>query len=879
MEKADYMFQYVRFQFEALQNLNTVPKIRKDLRELPIGLDATYNRILHSIDTDFQCQLLGSLKRLAFSKMTLSIEGLSEAFRLYTMNSNDGTFDEAERPFSCTDILKYFSGLIVTHDGNFWSGYSTNTVRLVHFLKEYLTSSRVLEGSASVFSLNEVDSHLSIVRACFVYLWHISSQYAKGVDLKSSDHSYHLANYVGNYLLVHLEEILHESAEIGQEALPLLASNSQTLVTLLRIGRDFPPGSELNLRLRPYCYAALLGFRRLTERLISDGINKYITQEDLGRALSTAIYQGNTDVMQLFLKAGADVNVYGRQGTSLRNAMRRGDLTASDLLETHGTIVGGHPIIECISKYYQDEKAVKLLLDGGVDINMQDWRNETAIHVVISRGDERIFKLLLERGADITQDYTTGFIKVLLDKGADPNIRGGRFGTARQAACAILSTNGNPERPGFRRDLRYDRHSYNTTVISRNIRLLIDHGADMNIQGGEYGTALHALTGSREPETGQLMKLLLNSGAKVNQLSDWGTALHVACHEGMIETVHLLLDHDADVNAVGGKFGTPLQAAVTSMGWRWGTEDAPAREQKFILEIVELLLGRGAEMNQKGGKYGTALQAAYAIEYIDMELICLLLNHEADITAEGGHHKTMLAAACSNPVISYQSVKMLLDYGAGPNARGVADGTALIFACERQYFRLMQVLVDHGADGAAVNAKDEERLELVTLLLKEGADVNVEDRDGQTPLTIACKYDGGAEIVKLLLEHGANVFHQDCAAWHEAAQRSWAAGPGDILAIPKLLYNYHIDVNHVHKEHGTVLNTLVGQWYYDSGEELYSSIRWLLDHGANINILGGEFGFPLQAACTITGMSRDGSNVIKIQRFYHAATSHDVKAA
>lgn len=928
-----------------------MPKIRKALQNLPIGLDATYDRILQSIDSDFQRQVLGSLKWLAFSKRTLTIGELSEVFTLYTMNSNDGIFDEAERPFFCTDILKYFSGLIVTHDSNTWSDPSRNSVRLVHFsLKEYLTSSRVLEGSTSVFSLNEVDSHLSIVRVCLVYLGHISSQYAKGVDLDSSGHSYRLANYVGKYLLVHLEEILHESAEIGQEALPLLAANSQSLVTLLDIGRkpyigrDHSYESELNLRLRPYCYAALLGLRRLTELLISEDVNKYITQEDLDIALSTAIYEGNTDIMQLLLKAGADVNIYGRHGTSLRNAMKRGDLTASDLFETNGTIISSLPIIEYISEYSEDEKAVKLLIDRGVDINMQDNCNETAVHVVVSSGDKRIFDLLLERGADVNagiheylgtplqracwikENYSTRFIKLLLDRGADPNIRGGRFGTALQAACAILSTNGSPERPGFCRGLRYDRHSYYTTVISRNIRLLIDHGADVNIEGGRYGTALHALAGSRESETGQLIKLLLANGAKVDQLSDWGTALHVACHEGMVETVHLLLDHDADVNAVGGKFGTPLQAAVTSLDGGWGTEDALAHERELILEIVELLLKRGAEINQMGGKYGTALQAAYANEYVDVKLICLLLNHGADITAEGGHHQTMLTAACSNPRIGLESVQMLLDRGADVNARGGADGTALIVACKRGNLELMQVLIGHGADvnakgpqgqtalttafynggnefissvvklllekGADVNAKDkdgrtplilscynEERLELVKLLLKEGADVNVENKHGQTPLTIACKSSGGAEMAKLLLEHGANVSYRDCAAWHEVAQHPYWAAPEDKLAMLKLLYNYHIDINHVHKEHGTVLTTLVERWYHDSRRELYPSIRWLLDHGANINIPGGKSGFPLQAACTLTRISQDvNSNSANTKLLLEQCPDIDVNA-
>jgi ankyrin repeat protein len=57
-------------------------------------------------------------------------------------------------------------------------------------------------------------------------------------------------------------------------------------------------------------------------------------------------------------------------------------------------------------------------------------------------------------------------VKLLLDRGADVNIQGGPFGNALQAAAY-----------------------YGSQEI---VKLLLDRGADVNIQGGAYGNALQA---------------------------------------------------------------------------------------------------------------------------------------------------------------------------------------------------------------------------------------------------------------------------------------------------------------------------------------------------------------------------------------------------
>lgn len=77
------------------------------------------------------------------------------------------------------------------------------------------------------------------------------------------------------------------------------------------------------------------------------------------------------------------------------------------------------------------------------------------------------------------------------------------------------------------------------------------------------------------------------------------------------------------------------------------------------------------------------------------------------------------------------AVQSLLKSGANPNARNEAGATALMWA-----------------------ANDPEK---TRLLLAAGADVNARSDDGRTPLMIASRRNGGKDVVKLLLDKGANA--------------------------------------------------------------------------------------------------------------------------
>jgi hypothetical protein len=158
--------------------------------------------------------------------------------------------------------------------------------------------------------------------------------------------------------------------------------------------------------------------------------------------------------------------------------------------------------------------------------------------------------------------------RVLLKYGADVNAQGGYFGSALQAASA-----GGHDR-----------------VVQR----LLENGADVNAEGGCFGSALQAASAGGHD---RVVQRLLENGAHVNtQGRPYGTALQAASDWGHDRVVQRLLENGADVNAQGGPDGTALQAA-----------SAQGHDR-----VVQRLLENGADVNAQGGLYGTALQAASA---------------------------------------------------------------------------------------------------------------------------------------------------------------------------------------------------------------------------------------------------------------------------
>lgn len=278
-----------------------------------------------------------------------------------------------------------------------------------------------------------------------------------------------------------------------------------------------------------------------------------------------------------------------------------------------------------------------------------------------------------------------------------------------------------------------------------------------------YGTALVAAADQGHATT---IHILLDHGADINYEGFDGTALHAASGKGHIKAMETLLNRGADIEAHDYAGRTPLYSAISSEN-----EDA-----------VRLLLDRGAKLDSPSA-YETPLEAAASAGHLGV--VTLLLDSGADINharyqtpleASRWHRevrlllfsrgavpeagKSLEAAATLGDA---QAVQRLLDEGADLN--NGFPWTPLELAVSWGHIEVAKLLLDKGADlykaggtGRLLNsAAVSGHKQAVKLLLGlNGADVN-EGRP-RTPLEAAV-YGGQKEVVQLLLDSGANIHH------------------------------------------------------------------------------------------------------------------------
>ena len=254
--------------------------------------------------------------------------------------------------------------------------------------------------------------------------------------------------------------------------------------------------------------------------------------------------------------------------------------------------------------------------------------------------------------------------------------------------------------------------------------LVRSHGIDRADDSGQTPLMLATAFG-----TSDAVRRLLAAGASVAVKSGTGvTALHLAVTD--LEKTRLLVDAGADVNAASALGRTPLIMAAASTG---------------SLEIVRLLLARGATIDAADSTGTTPLSQAALTD--NREVAQFLLDRGARVTlpTSGAPTGIPLLAAAANGNVTL--VRALLAKGADPNVVS-PDVNAKVKNGPLTFARISAIHV-----GAASGGPD-----VVSALIAAGANVNVQDMRGLTPLMASIATDRpDASVIAMLLTAGARL--------------------------------------------------------------------------------------------------------------------------
>ncbi|KAM6914986.1 ankyrin repeat and SOCS box protein 2-like [Xenentodon cancila] len=229
-------------------------------------------------------------------------------------------------------------------------------------------------------------------------------------------------------------------------------------------------------------------------------------------ALQEAVVRNNVEICEMLLKAGAKLNLRNMYGiTPLFTAAQSGQLAT-----------------------------LRFLLKHGADINTQAADGATALYEAAKNGHEEVVELLLSQNADANKPGRTGLLPL--------HIAAQRGNDTIVSMLIPVTSKTRVWRSGI---------SPLHLAAERNhddiLELLIDAGFDVNAQLSEERTRLYedrrstALYFSVINNNIGEVRMLLNAGADPNL--DVFKPLMVAARQGCIETLTLLVEHGADINA------------------------------------------------------------------------------------------------------------------------------------------------------------------------------------------------------------------------------------------------------------------------------------------------------------------------------------------
>jgi len=447
-------------------------------------------------------------------------------------------------------------------------------------------------------------------------------------------------------------------------------------------------------------------------------------------ALQGACLKGAEDVVEILINAGANTAIEDNHGdTALYYAVKGKhvkvvELLLEDLISHSDNLSTqfrtGKTALHYACKFGLESIVMKLL-EGGVKTDVVDDNGSIALYYAVKKNEATIAQVLLSESLTKQAD--------ILD------LQSKQGHTVLHHACF----NG----------------------MAAVVKTLLELGVNSDVEDEAGWTPLHwAVQGDQH----QVVETLLKKGVDINMTNSQNqTALHLACKRGDRLIVKALLDHGAMTDLEQDNGDTALCITMDLLD---NLDEDEEEEKDSHLQVVMLLIDNMTSVpsnlskQYKNGKTAVHYACKYGLE----SMVEKLIERGATMDCVDNEGDTVLhEAARENPELVTLLLKVDKELVNKVNQNGrTALHIASFYGAVEVVVTLLAAgaradLVDVWGDSPLHDAAGRNHHQVVDIILSSQAIcIDTVNRNGQTPLHIAC-LRGAVAVVQSLLQHGAGT--------------------------------------------------------------------------------------------------------------------------
>ena len=604
--------------------------------------------------------------------------------------------------------------------------------------------------------------------------------------------------------------------------------------------------------------------------------------------LTCACSKGSYDISSLLItKYNANVNVAGKLNSPLHGAicsknydlieflLKRNDID----INLRTTLTRQTPLhTACLTN---SEKCIAMLVSYNAKTDVKDMNNMLPANLITAKDVKDKFLDILLPGSNkcdgistnandiatvkfthklspITDMQANSFTIVQPVKAAYNHLIGNQIKSSDEYRCSKLQFAAQQQDPAGHVQLQADKKKnkieiddfdsdLNTPLADacknghiENVKLLIEHGADINFVGMYKGPLFNAVKNNHQEIVDYLLQQW-NIDVNKQTLLDRLSPLHAAAKTNNIVYVKQLLMHGADPTTISSQHRIPADLSTNneikqllSQYQSEINELLTAMVNNKIDDIKKYIRKKGkqdVEVFKTKTKFGSLLHIAASLSNSTIISMLLHKGHPIDCTWAPSN-QTPLHSACLTDKLD--NIKLLCERGANVFAR-MKNGTTVLHlaaaysSCDSVYYLLTNYpklsvnLTDNEGNTPLTKACYEGKYDTAELLLQKGADINAMGQS-QGPLQAAIKSKNNNLVTFLLNQANIDVNRQTTARYTTALHVACEINDKEIVEL--LLTKKSLNCN---------LRTVSGKLAKDITTNI--TIRDLLQNNSRVSVL------------------------------------------